>query len=249
MKTFETFKDYIVKNAKKNNACAIEYKKALQSTNYQELLKVITNNLNWCHSKELINAEILSNVPKDELLNANIYVNEVGVIQKDGLYHYFNSTSKHYDSSTSKHYDSSTSKHYGSSTSKHYDSSTSKHYDSSTSEHYDSSTSEHYDSSTSKHYDSSTSEHYGSSTSKHYDSSTSEHYGSSTSKHYDSSTSKHYFNSTSEHYNSSTSEHYDSSYSSVYELNNRILNDKVIIRERSTGNVYCKKDAFNIIQL
>ena len=116
---------------------------------------------------------------------------------------------------------------------------------------YYSSTSEHYGSSTSKHYGSSTSKHYDSSTSKHYDSSTSKHYGSSTSKHYDSSTSKHYGSSTSEHYGSSTSEHYDSStYGNVWTLHDTsIVHEKAIVRERNTGKIYFKKDAFTIVEL
>ena len=84
-------------------------------------------------------------------------------------------------------------------------------------------------------YYSSTSKHYGSSTSEHYYSSTSEHYGSSTSEHYDSSTSKHYGSST---------------YGSVFILNDTsIVNDKAIVRERSTGKVFCKIDAFEVIQI
>jgi hypothetical protein len=217
MKTFETFKNYIVTKAKELNACEEQFKKAYKSENYQELLKVITDNANWCYSNKLVNTEILANVPDEELVEANIYVNKQNVIQEEGLAYYYSSTSEHYDSSTSKHYDSSTSEHYGSSTSKHYDSSTSEHYDSSTS--------------------------------KHYDSSTSEHYGSSTSKHYDSSTSEHYDSSTSEHYGSSTSEHYDSSYATQYEIKKETVNCRAIVRERSTGNVYFKKDAFNIIEL
>jgi len=230
---FKIVKNKILQIAKENNACSDQRILAEQSENYKDLLKVVTNNINFCYSAGIFSKEILEMMPNEELINANIYFNKKNIIQNEGNAYYFNSTSEHYGSSTSKHYGSSTSEHYGSSTSEHYGSSTSEHYDSSTSEHYDSSTSEHYSSSTSEHYDSSTSKHYGSSTSEHYGSSTSEHYGSSTSKHYDSSTS--------EHYDSST-------YGSIYKVNDfTVIKDKAILRERSTGNIYLKKDAFNVI--
>ena len=92
-------------------------------------------------------------------------------------------------------------------------------------------------------YHSSTSKHYHSSTSEHYDSSTSEHYHSSTSEHYDSSTSEHYGSSTSKHYGSST-------FGSVYLLKDQsVIKDQAIIRERSTGKVYMRKGAFEIVLL
>jgi len=228
MKTFETFKEYFAAKSKEQSACSGEYKKLLASENWEQILTVMKNNANWCYIYKVIDADILEQYIPDEILLENgIYVKKNNIVQKEGLAVYYSSTSKHYDSSTSEHYDSSTSKHYGSSTSKHYGSSTSKHYDSSTSEHYDSSTS--------KHYDSSTSEHYDSSTSKHYDSSTSEHYDSSTSKHYDSSTSKHYDSST---------------HGSVNVLKDTsIIHDSAIVRERSTGKVYFKKSAFEIVEI
>jgi hypothetical protein len=216
---FKEVKEQIIDLAKQNSACTREYKKALNSETYSDLLKVVTDNINWCYNTGIFSKEILSKIPDESLVSANIFFNKENVIQREGVAYYHSSTSEHYGSSTSKHYDSSTSKHYESSTSKHYGSSTSKHYDSSTSEHYGSSTS--------KHYESSTSEHYDSSTSKHYDSSTSEHYGSSTSKYYDSST-----------------------FGSVYELkDSSVIKDQAIVRERNTGKVYFKKDAFEIVQL
>ena len=131
MKTFETFKDYIVTKAKELNACEEQFEKAYKAENYQELLKVITDNASWCYNNKLVNTEILANIPNEELVEANIYVNKQNVIQKEGLAYYYSSTSKHYGSSTSEHYGSSTSEHYDSSTSKHYGSSTSEHYGSS----------------------------------------------------------------------------------------------------------------------
>jgi hypothetical protein len=265
--TFEEFKKYIVSGAKEKGACAEEFKRALSSTDWAELLTVIKDNANWCYVEQLTPIDIMRKLPKDVLRANGIYVDEQNIEQREGFAIYFSSTSEHYDSSTSEHYGSSTSKHYDSSTSKHYGSSTSKHYDSSTSEHYGSSTSEHYDSSTSEHYGSSTSEHYGSSTSKHYFSSTSKHYGSSTSEHYFSSTSKHYGSSTSEHYDSSTSKHYGSSTSKHYGsstsehygsqsygnvstlIDTSIIHDSAIVRERSTGRVFFKKGGFEIVEL
>ena len=243
MKTFEQFKQWIIDEAIKNDACQQGLKDAKNTNDWQSILEVVKKYSDWLYSAKIITTNSISEVPDEELVKANIYVKKENVIQKEGIYYYYSSTSEHYYSSTSKHYDSSTSKHYGSSTSKHYDSSTSKHYGSSTSKHYDSSTSEHYGSSTSEHYYSSTSKHYGSSTSKHYDSSTSKHYGSSTSEHYGSSTSEHYYSSTSKHYGSST-------YGSIYLLNDlSIIKNSAIVRERSTGKIYFNKGKLEIVEL
>ena len=160
MKTYNEFKEWIITEAKKKDACYNGLNAANKATDWQSLLTVIKNYSEWLYSTKIITTDSLSEVPDDELILAGIYVRKQNVIQKEGICFYYSSTSKHYDSSTSKHYGSSTSEHYGSSTSKHYDSSTSEHYGSSTSKHYGSSTSKHYYSSTSKHYGSSTSKHY-----------------------------------------------------------------------------------------
>jgi hypothetical protein len=226
MKTFEELKELILKIAVDKGACKIEFLRAKDSENIQELLTVIKENANWCYNNGVFENDVIGLFPDEDLIKSNIFYKKENISQESEFAIYISSTSEHYGSSTSKHYDSSTSEHYDSSTSEHYDSSTSKHYGSSTSKHYDSSTSEHYDSSTSEHYGSSTSKHYGSSTSEHYDSSTSKHYGSSTSK------------------------HYGSSYGNVYVLNNtKIINDSAIIRERSSNKVYLKKGKFEIIEL
>ena len=156
---FQGFKDWLIVAAKQADACASQYKRALESQTWEQLLTVVKENANWLYSNNIITTDSLVNVPDEILLENGIYVKKTNVTQNAGLAIYYSSTSEHYGSSTSNHYDSSTSKHYGSSTSNHYDSSTSEHYGSSTSEHYGSSTSNHYGSSTSKHYGSST---YGS---------------------------------------------------------------------------------------
>jgi len=144
MKTFEETKETIIELAKKGDACKDQFKKALEAENFEQLLKVVVDNANWCYRAKILSDDVLSKIPVEVLNQNNIFYKQKDIEQINGFAVYHSSTSKHYGSSTSKHYDSSTSKHYDSSTSKHYGSSTSKHYGSSTSKHYDSSTSEHY---------------------------------------------------------------------------------------------------------
>ena len=201
--TFDTFKEYLLQQAKAKNACSEEYIKAYNSKSWSALLQVIKDNICWCYRNNILFVEIMRRLPQQVLIDNNIYVDQTQVVQRDGFAIYYNSTSEHYDNSTSKHYGNSTSKHYGNSTSEHHNNSTSNHYYNSTSEHYDNSTSKHYDNSTSKHYDRSTSEHYGSSTS-----------------------------------------------GSVHVLKNvNVITDQAIVRERSTGKVYFKKNAFETVQI
>lgn len=246
---FETFKSIILDRAKKEEACSIEYTKACKSSNWGELLSIIKDNADWCYRNIGINAEFLSQVPDDILLANGIYVDKQGIEQREGLCLYYgNSKSKHFGNSISIHFDNSTSRHLGNSISRHYGSSISVHLGNSISRHYDSSISKHYVDNTSRHYGNSASEHYGNSTSKHFDNSTSKHFGSSTSRHFDNSTSEHLGNSKSEHHGNSISRYYGNhAYGNVDILRDTsVIYDSAIVRERSSGKVYCKKDAFEI---
>ncbi len=55
MKTkFEDLKKEFIKIIKPHSPCQPEYKRVLESTNEKELLKVISDNLNWCISKKVL---------------------------------------------------------------------------------------------------------------------------------------------------------------------------------------------------
>ena len=127
--SFEDFKKLIITKAKVKKACSDEYKRALLSENWQQLLQVIKDNARWCYNEGVATTDTMLLVPESELIEANIFVKKENVEQRGGIAHYYSSTSKHYDSSTSKHYGSSTSEHYDSSTSKHYGSSYSTIYE------------------------------------------------------------------------------------------------------------------------
>ena len=55
---FEESKKYITEKAKELQACSEEYKKALQSKNFGELIEVIRNNYSWVIEEKLLNDEL-----------------------------------------------------------------------------------------------------------------------------------------------------------------------------------------------
>jgi len=113
MKTFEVFKQDFIAACKNAGACQGEFKKLVASENWQELLTVIKNNANWfCYTGKVISTDILLEIPDDELVGAEIYVNKRNIEQRSGVAYYFSSTSEHHGSSTSKHYGSSFASKY-----------------------------------------------------------------------------------------------------------------------------------------
>jgi len=132
MKTFEEFKKWIIDEATKNDACEQGLNDANNANDYPQILEVVKKYSNWLYLAKIITTDTISEVPDEELLKANIYVKKENVIQKDGTFYYYSSSSEHFGSSTSNHYGSSSSEHYGSSSSEHYNSSSSEHYGSST---------------------------------------------------------------------------------------------------------------------
>ena len=108
MENFKNVKEQILQIARDNSACQEGFSKAEKSENYSELLAVVVRYSNWCYNAKILHESILSQIPCEELENANIFYKKEGVVQREGFAIYHSSTSKHYDSSTSKHYDSST---------------------------------------------------------------------------------------------------------------------------------------------
>jgi len=108
MKTFESFKEFIVQKCKQANACKPEFARLKKSKNYQELLKVLTDNHNWCAKNKIINAEILLNVEDIELLLSNIYVQKTNIEIINGYAFLFNSTVTAWGNSTVTAWENST---------------------------------------------------------------------------------------------------------------------------------------------
>ena len=58
MKNFKNAKKYITEKAKELRACSSEYKKALESENFDDLISVIRENAKWTVEKELLTDEL-----------------------------------------------------------------------------------------------------------------------------------------------------------------------------------------------
>src|ERR1035441_7818207 len=59
MKTFEEFYKLLLKDAKDEDACEPEFKRALTCTNKKDLLQIIKDNFIWLYNNEIINKAIL----------------------------------------------------------------------------------------------------------------------------------------------------------------------------------------------
>ena len=99
--TFDTFKEYLLQQAKAKNACSEEYIKAYNSKSWSALLQVIKDNICWCYRNNILFVEIMRRLPQQVLIDNNIYVDQTQVVQRDGFAIYYNSTSEHYGNSTS----------------------------------------------------------------------------------------------------------------------------------------------------
>ena len=68
--TFETFKNEIISRAKDANACKSEFTRALNSENFEQLTKVITDNFNFCCKNKIITASLIE--PLNEILQLGL---------------------------------------------------------------------------------------------------------------------------------------------------------------------------------
>src|ERR1035441_1704802 len=59
MKTFEEFYKLLLKDAKDEDACEPEFKRALTCTNKKDLLQIIKDNFIWLYNNEIINKAFL----------------------------------------------------------------------------------------------------------------------------------------------------------------------------------------------
>jgi hypothetical protein len=68
MKTFEQVKDFIISEATRKKACNSELSKVKLSTNFDEILIVIKNNISWISSNNLFENEPINNLFSQEKL-------------------------------------------------------------------------------------------------------------------------------------------------------------------------------------
>jgi len=183
-RSFNDFKNEIVRRCRKNLACKTEFKRVLVSKNFEQIVKVLTDNFYWSCTHNVLDGEFiepLNDVLQPYGLCANQNV-KVGFCIASG-----SSTVEASDSSTVIASDSSTVIASDSSTVIASDSSTVEAFGSSTVRAFGSSTVRAFGSSTVRAFDSSTVRAFGSSTVRAFDSSTVRAFGSSTVRAFGSS--------------------------------------------------------------
>ena len=161
MKDFETFKQEILRRAKKANACVPEYKKAYTAIDFASLIEIIKNNFYWACSKGVIDSNIIKDYEEE-----------------------FNAEKVYCNVDTSEGYLLAS----GSATVRAYDRATVEAYDRATVEAYDRATVEASGSATVRASGSATVEASGSATVRAYGRATVEASGSATVEAYDSAT-------------------------------------------------------------
>ncbi len=72
MTKFETLKNEFIEAIKPHSPCTGEYRKVLESTNEEQLLNVILNNLSWCTGNNVINQAYFDKFDKDIFQNSGI---------------------------------------------------------------------------------------------------------------------------------------------------------------------------------
>ncbi|WP_390450900.1 hypothetical protein, partial [Chryseobacterium sp. Alg-005] len=75
MENFKEIKEEILDRAKKAEACNGEYKRAHKAENYNELLKVVTDNFHFCCNNKIIDCELLSKIGTEICNENNLYSN------------------------------------------------------------------------------------------------------------------------------------------------------------------------------
>ena len=98
--SFEDFKKQFIIDCKNNSACEPEFKKVIASINWNELLTVIKNNIQWCVNAKIISLPVLSLVPDDELVKVDIYLNKKDLELTKQACELWNSTATLWENST-----------------------------------------------------------------------------------------------------------------------------------------------------
>ncbi|MDR1373172.1 MAG: DUF2807 domain-containing protein [Dysgonamonadaceae bacterium] len=178
-KKFEAFKSEILRRAKAVNACAPEYKRALQSGSFRELMTVIKNNFHFACRQNVIDSELIE-LYKSEFSENGIFCNvdvSSGFLLASGT-----ATVKAYGTANVEASGTATVEAYGTATVKAYGTATVKAYGTATVEASDSATVEAYGTATVKAYGTATVKAYGTATVKASGSATVKASGSATVK-------------------------------------------------------------------
>ena len=159
MKDFETFKQEILRRAKKANACVPEYKKAYTTIDFASLIKILKNNFYWSCSNGIIDSNLIKDY-EEEFNAENVYCNVDTLAGY--LLAYGSATVRAYGSATVRAYDSATVRASDSATVRASDSATVWAYDSAAVEASGSAAVVAYDRATVRAYGSATVEASGS---------------------------------------------------------------------------------------
>jgi hypothetical protein len=74
MEKFEITHKEITERAKAKNACSDQYKRALEAKTLSELLKVVADNISWCHENEVVNYYYLvERFEQNDLIESGLY--------------------------------------------------------------------------------------------------------------------------------------------------------------------------------
>ncbi len=236
MEKFEIFKTEIIKRCKEKLACEPEFKRILESKNFEQITKVLTDNFIWSCNNDIIDCELIEPL-NDELkqfklcanikkvTNCFILLNGSSSAELNG-----SSSAVLYDSSSAELNGSSSAVLNGSSSAVLYNSSSAVLYDSSSAVLYDSSSAVLFNSSSAVLYDSSSAELNGSSSAKLNGSSSAVLNGSSSAVLFNSSSAVLYGSSSAELNGSSSAELNGSSYVCSYNILEHKISDKAICR-------------------
>ena len=72
MTTFEELKKEFIETLRPHSPCSGEYRRVLESTNEEELLKVIHDNIDWCALRKVISKEYFAKFKDQVFIKSNI---------------------------------------------------------------------------------------------------------------------------------------------------------------------------------
>ena len=120
-RSFNDFKNEIVRRCRKNLACKTEFKRVLVSKNFEQIVKVLTDNFYWSCTHNVLDGEFIE--PLNDVLqpyglcaNQNVKVGFCIASGSSTVEAFGSSTVRAFGSSTVRAFDSSTVRAFGSST-------------------------------------------------------------------------------------------------------------------------------------
>jgi hypothetical protein len=228
---FQTFKTEITKRAKEAGACAEQYRRALAAENFEQLIKVITDNFTYSCENKIIDGPLLSEVGAEICKASNLFYNI-----STGTGFLFT------DSATVEAWDSATVRASGSATVEAWGSATVRASDSATVEASVSATVLASDSATVRASDSATVEAWGSATVRASDSATVRASDSATVEASDSATVEAWGSATVRAWGSATVRAWGSAYINSYSTIEHKISERVILRYYHENRIVLGED-------